>query len=170
MDLREINNIIESHQQYRENQPYICWQDREGIGTPVQDSTLYHDQEWNLRKARIHLGVRGYRRFFHVYPPYVGRDKEYGDAIIACPRVFTVSPPDLSQSFHDGYFIFYPVTAAVAQGLAHVVGHFPSPGMPARFRRAGAPGWPAHFDVDYSGRTSRPRQSGAVRRNSGAFR
>ncbi len=73
-----------------------------------------------------------------MYIHYVGRDKEYGDAIIACPRVFTEPPPDLSQVFDDGYFIFYPVTAAVAQGLAHVVGHLPSPGMPARFRRAGA--------------------------------
>jgi hypothetical protein len=40
--------------------------------------------------------------------------------------------------FRQGYEIFYPVSAALSHGVAVVVGHIPTQGLPNRLRRPGA--------------------------------
>ena len=72
-----------------------------------------------------------------VYVHYLGRHRVYGDGVTVCPtkQVGTVLPSlDL---FQDGYFTFFPVGVAVARGLASIIGHLPSSGIPTRLRRAG---------------------------------
>ncbi len=73
-----------------------------------------------------------------IYVHYVGKHPTYGDAIAVSPRVHASRAPASPELFRDAYVTFYPATAAVAQGLATVVGHLPSPGVPQRMRRPGA--------------------------------
>ena len=75
-----------------------------------------------------------------AYLHYLGKHPEYGDAI----RVLAgdVVPED-TRAFEAlvaaGYVGFYPVVAAVSQGLVRVVGHREvTLGIPSKLRRAGA--------------------------------
>lgn len=74
----------------------------------------------------------------HVYLHYLGKHREYGDAVAV--GVHRRDHPGTIDAalFHGAYVTFYPATAAAAQGLATVVGHTPSPGVPVKWRRAGA--------------------------------
>jgi len=73
-----------------------------------------------------------------AYVQYLGRHSDYGDVILVCPRLQQRRPMLTAHLFRDGYVAFYPVSAALAQGLAQVIGSMPSPGLPRRYRRAGA--------------------------------
>src|SRR5262249_1505661 len=55
-----------------------------------------------------------------------------------CPLKRTSRVGVDADLFRDGYVTFFPAVAAVAQGLASIVGHLPSPGLPRRMRRPGA--------------------------------
>jgi hypothetical protein len=73
-----------------------------------------------------------------IYLHYLGKHPEYGDGVAVSPtrQARRVTPsPDL---FRAGYVTFYPVLAAVSQGLVTVIGHLASPGLPKRLRRPGA--------------------------------
>jgi hypothetical protein len=72
-----------------------------------------------------------------IYVHYLGRHPVYGDAMTVCPTVNSTRAKADQDLFRDGYVTFYPVAAAVRQGLAAIIGHLPSPGLPRRFRRAG---------------------------------
>lgn len=73
-----------------------------------------------------------------VYLQYLGKHPSYGDGVAVCPEKRR-SRPALSPSLLDGsYVTFYPAAAAVRQGLADVVGHLPSSGLPGQYRRPGA--------------------------------
>lgn len=78
-----------------------------------------------------------------AYVHFSARDPEYGDAIRVLPGFFTTRPADFTAlaSSPEAYFTFYPVGAAVSQGLVEVVATIPVPagqGLPAVYRRAGA--------------------------------
>ncbi|MCI0571579.1 MAG: hypothetical protein L0Y66_12555 [Myxococcaceae bacterium] len=78
-----------------------------------------------------------------AYAQYVGKHPEYGDAIWVVPKVFEKRPGDLRAVFEgeSGYLTFYPVRAAVTQGLVGGVAPLPvTPGrsIPPTLRRAGA--------------------------------
>lgn len=73
-----------------------------------------------------------------IYVHYLGRHSEYGDAIAVCTTVYDVVPEIAPELFRDSYVVFYPAAAAVARGLAAIVGHLPSSGVPTRLRRPGA--------------------------------
>jgi hypothetical protein len=77
------------------------------------------------------------RRDSTAYVQYLGRHSDYGDVILVCPRLQRRRPTMNADLFRDGFVVFYPVSAAVAQGLAQVIGAMPSPGLPRRYRRAG---------------------------------
>lgn len=78
-----------------------------------------------------------------AYVHYSARDPEYGDAIRVLPGFFTTRPADFTAlaSSPKAYFTFYPVGAAVSQGLVEVVARIPvlpGQGLPTVYRRAGA--------------------------------
>jgi hypothetical protein len=73
-----------------------------------------------------------------VYVHYLGKHVEYGDGIAVCPAVQRRGVAVTPDLFQNAYVTFYPATAAVARGMAEVVGSLPSPGLPRRFRRPGA--------------------------------
>src|ERR1700676_1853595 len=68
---------------------------------------------------------------------HLGKPELYGDGVLVCPTK-QASAALSADVFSEGYVTFYPVRAAVAQGLATVIGHLASPGLPVRFRRRGA--------------------------------
>lgn len=72
------------------------------------------------------------------YLHYVGRHPEYGDAVVVCPTQYQNRVTEVAGLFSAGYVAFYPVSAAIAQGLVQIVGHAPSPSLPTRVRRPGA--------------------------------
>ena len=78
-----------------------------------------------------------------AYVHYNARDPEYGDGIRVLPGFFTTRPADFTAlaSSPEAYFTFYPVGAAVSQGLVEIVARVPvqpGQGLPAVYRRAGA--------------------------------
>ena len=76
-----------------------------------------------------------------AYVQYVGKHPEYGDAIRILPGFFQKPPGDWSALLsQEGYFTFYPVSAAVSQELVRVAANEVIPAgkeLPALFRRAG---------------------------------
>ena len=72
------------------------------------------------------------------YLQYIARHPVYGDAVLVALGLRETELPIVDEIFAGGYVTFYPLTAAVAQGLVEVVGHLPPPDLPKRFRRAGA--------------------------------
>lgn len=74
----------------------------------------------------------------NIYLHYLGAHPEYGDGVEVCPTKFPGSAPITESLFREGFVVFYPVRAAVGQGLAKVVGQLPSSGLPNRLRRPGA--------------------------------
>lgn len=82
----------------------------------------------------LQLKVEG--RFAYLH--FIGTHPEYGGAVVVNPQ-FREEPATVSSGyFSGGYVTFYPVTAAVAQGLVEVVAHLPPSSLPERLRRAGA--------------------------------
>jgi hypothetical protein len=73
-----------------------------------------------------------------IYAHYLGKHPEYGDAIVVCPTKHAQRVPVGRELFHGGYVTFYPAVASVNRGLASVVGHVRSSGLPKRVRRPGA--------------------------------
>jgi len=73
-----------------------------------------------------------------VYLHYLGKHQDYGDGVAVCPTKQAAHVEVSGELFRGGYVTFFPVVAAVTQGLASVVGHLPSPGLPKRVRRPGA--------------------------------
>jgi len=76
-----------------------------------------------------------------AYVQYTARHPEYGDAIRVLPGFFDVRPKEWEAlASQEGYFTFYPVRAAVSQGLAEVATNQPIPPgreLPSVFRRYG---------------------------------
>jgi hypothetical protein len=73
-----------------------------------------------------------------LYLCYLGNHPEYGDAIAVCPVEQTSRPEAFEKFFQSAYVAFYPANAAVARGLASVVGHAHPTGIPRVLRRPGA--------------------------------
>ena len=73
-----------------------------------------------------------------VYLHYLGTHQEYGDGVAVCPIKQAADVEVNAELFQGGYVTFFPVVAAVAQGLVSIVGHLASPGLPKRVRRPGA--------------------------------
>jgi hypothetical protein len=73
-----------------------------------------------------------------AYLHYLGKHPEYGDAMLVSPQFQERRVTVTADIFLDAYVAFYPVTAAVSQGLLHIVGHLRPPVLPSRLRRAGA--------------------------------
>lgn len=78
----------------------------------------------------------GSGRFLYLH--CLGKHPEYGDAVSVCPTECVSRPSSYERIFDSGYIVFYPATAAVARGFAHVVGHIASGGVPKKLRRPGA--------------------------------
>jgi hypothetical protein len=72
-----------------------------------------------------------------IYLQYLGRHPDYGDGVAVCPEKQSGRVPVGPELFRDAYVTFYPAIAAVAQGLAQVVGKLPCSGLPPRMRRPG---------------------------------
>jgi hypothetical protein len=72
-----------------------------------------------------------------VYLQYLGKHPEYGDGVAVCPNKQRVPVEVNAEFFNESYVTFFPVGAAVAQGLASVVGHLPCAGLPKKVRRPG---------------------------------
>jgi hypothetical protein len=73
-----------------------------------------------------------------IYLHYLGKHPDYGDGIAVCPTTFAGRVEVSPELFAASYITFYPASAAVARGMAAIVGHLPSQGLPVRYRRAGA--------------------------------
>jgi len=77
-----------------------------------------------------------------AYVQYAGKHPEYGYAIRVLPGFFQTRPQDWTTlASQQGYFTFYPVSAAVSQGLIAIAAHHPIPlgrELPSTFRRRGA--------------------------------
>lgn len=73
-----------------------------------------------------------------IYLHYLGKHSEYGDGVTVCPTRQSTRVSVSNDLFIGGYVTFYPAVASVARGLAEIVGHLPSAGLPKRFRRPGA--------------------------------
>jgi hypothetical protein len=73
-----------------------------------------------------------------IYLQFLGRHPEYGDAVLVCPKKMRREPLELHAIFNSAYAVFYPISAAIKQGLVRRVGFFPTPGIPTRWRRPGA--------------------------------
>jgi hypothetical protein len=73
-----------------------------------------------------------------AYLHYIGPHPEYGDAIVVGSKVRERQAVVHGEMFSSGYVAFYPLRAAVAQGLVEIVGYEPPPSLPARLRRPGA--------------------------------
>src|SRR6185436_9040601 len=56
-----------------------------------------------------------------AYLHYIGKHSEYGDAVVVCPERYEKRPANMTGIFDSGYVVFYPVTAAAAQGFIDVV-------------------------------------------------
>jgi hypothetical protein len=82
------------------------------------------------------LELEAGNRFAYLH--YIGKHPEYGDAVLVNPRLQERQTSVTANIFSDAYVAFYPVTAAVSQGLVEVVTHLPPPTLPNRLRRAGA--------------------------------
>lgn len=82
------------------------------------------------------LELEAGNRFAYLH--YIGRHPEYGDAVLVKPQFRERQTSVTADMFSGAYVAFYPVTAAVSQGLVDVVGHLPPPDLPNRLRRAGA--------------------------------
>lgn len=87
-------------------------------------------------KAGDVLELKAGNRFAYLH--YLGKHPEYGDAVLVSRRLQDRQAAVTGENFSAGYVAFYPVTAAVAQGLVEVVAHLPPPDLPERLRRAGA--------------------------------
>jgi len=76
-----------------------------------------------------------------AYAQYCGKHSKYGDAIRVLPGFFPARPKAWDALLvHEGYFTFYPVGAAVSQGLIEVAASASVPAgreLPSRYRRAG---------------------------------
>jgi hypothetical protein len=79
----------------------------------------------------IHIGDH------FAYLHYIGRHPHYGDAVLVSPVVHQRRTSVTADVFSDSYVAFYPVAAAVSQGLVVVVAHWLPPSLPIRLRRAG---------------------------------
>ena len=73
-----------------------------------------------------------------AYMHFVGKHPEYGDAVLINSQLGARQKSIFAEYFANGYIAFYPVTAAVAQGLIEVDGYLPPQKLPERLRRAGA--------------------------------
>jgi hypothetical protein len=73
-----------------------------------------------------------------AYLHYIGKHSEYGDAVVVCPERYEKRPANMTGIFDSGYVVFYPVTAAAAQGFIDVVGYLAPRAVPVRLRRPGA--------------------------------
>lgn len=73
-----------------------------------------------------------------AYLHYTGKHPEYGDAVFVGPRLGQRQRKVKNEIFSDSYLVFYPVNAAISQGLAKIVANIAPPGMPERLRRPGA--------------------------------
>ena len=77
-----------------------------------------------------------------AYLHYTARHPDFGDTVFVLPGLHASRPREWSSPHEqDGYFAFYPVGAALRQGLAEVVARLPiSAGMdtPPALRRPGA--------------------------------
>lgn len=77
-----------------------------------------------------------------AYLQYTGRHPDYGDTVRVLPGLHESRPPQWAAPHEPGeYFAFYPVGAALKQGLVEVVGKRPLPDgreLPAALRRPGA--------------------------------
>lgn len=87
-------------------------------------------------KAGDVLELKAGDRFAYLH--FVGKHPEYGDAVVVNPGLREQPETVSAEFFANGYVTFYPVAAAVAQGLVEVVAHLPPPKLPERLRRAGA--------------------------------
>lgn len=76
------------------------------------------------------------KRFAYLH--YIGKHSEYGDAVLVNPRFQERQTSVAADIFSGAYVAFYPVTAAVSQGLVDVVANMSPPSHPSRLRRAGA--------------------------------
>ncbi len=76
-----------------------------------------------------------------AYVQHAGKHPKYGDAIRVLPGFFQARPSDWSTLLaEEGYFTFYPVGAAVSQGVVEIAAHQlipPGRELPAVYRRAG---------------------------------
>ena len=76
-----------------------------------------------------------------AYAQYCGKHAKYGDAIRVLPGFFPARPKDWEALLaQEGYFTFYPVGAAVSQGLVEVAASASIPTgreLPSTYRRAG---------------------------------
>jgi hypothetical protein len=73
-----------------------------------------------------------------AYLLFIGKHPEYGHAVVVKPQLQERPQVVSAEHFSDGYVTFYPVAAALAQGLVNVVAHMSPPKVPTRFRRFGA--------------------------------
>ncbi len=75
-----------------------------------------------------------------VYIQYLGRHREYGDAIAVHPCIVNAGT-DISTLFGNAYVAFYPARAAVNRGLMDRAGHVnPVRDVPLVVRRPGGRG------------------------------
>jgi hypothetical protein len=82
----------------------------------------------------LELEAGGRFAYFH----YIGKHPDYGDTVLVNPRLQERQASVTADIFSGAYVAFYPVTAAVSQGLVDVVAHLLPPNLPNRLRRAGA--------------------------------
>ena len=75
-------------------------------------------------KGRRRLRVGDPRRA-DLRAHYLGKHVEYGNGIAVCPTKHAERALVGRELFRSGYVTFYPASAAVARGLAEVVGHLP---------------------------------------------
>ena len=73
----------------------------------------------------------------NVYLQYLGKHAEYGDGVTVCPWLHTGRLEPTAALFRDGYVAFFPVVAAVARGLASIVGRLMPVEIPTLLRRPG---------------------------------
>lgn len=72
-----------------------------------------------------------------AYVQYADKHKLYGEMILVSPCLHETRPLIGGKVFDKAYFAFYPISAAVAQGLIHAVDNMPVPRkLPERFKRA----------------------------------
>jgi hypothetical protein len=74
------------------------------------------------------------------YLLYLGKHREYGDAVLVPPRTYKERPNAFAKAFDGGYVAFYPAGAALNQKLVQVVAKqkIPAGMLPTRVRRPGA--------------------------------
>ena len=75
-----------------------------------------------------------------IYLHYLGKHPRLGDSVVVDSTMHVARPEMITaELFRDGYVTFYPLRAAVSQGLAEIVGHVVSAArVPFRLRRPGA--------------------------------